>query len=123
MDRETAWEGFAKAIEGHPFTTIEELKCDVDEGRATVVMGENSAVVIRWHFAVGVAECAPATGDPDEIVRDLRPVIEETCADYGISEIYIQAGRGAWSRLLRKHGYEEVAVILRKVLRQSGPFN
>ena len=116
MNQQEAWEGFAKAIEGNPFVTLAELMSDVDEGRATVFSGAKAAVLVRWDFECGVAHCGPETGDPDEVIYELRPLIEQVCSEVGIKEMHIQAGRQAWSRLLREYGYEEAAVILRKVL-------
>lgn len=116
MRREEIWRGFAEAIEGHPFATLEGLAREITDGTATIVYGARSAVFVRWEHDAGVAECGPATGDVDEIVSELRPLIEAEAARIGLREIHIQAGRSGWSRALRPFGYEEAAVILRKTL-------
>jgi len=116
MNQEAAWRGFGEAIADHPFVTLDDLANEVLSGQASVVYGERSAVFVRWDTDALVAECGPAAGDVEEILRDLRPVIEEEADRLGLREIHIQAGRVGWSRALRPYGYEEAAVILRKKL-------
>ena len=116
MNEAEIWKGFEAALAGHPFQTVDDLRAEIEDGRASVFHGPNSAVFVRWDFESGTAECAPQTGDVGEVIAHLRPLIEDACAKLGIGEIHIQAGRQAWARLMRPYGYEEAAVILRKKL-------
>ena len=102
----------AEAIEGHPFVTVEDLRRDVDEGRAAVWRGERSAVFVRKDGPI--CEVAPAAGDLAEIIEVGRPAIEAWAFENECTAIHIQAGRAGWVRALAPYGYEEVAVILRK---------
>lgn len=114
MTHEEVVAGLAQAIDGHPFVSIDGLLGEVERGEAAIWVGERSAVF--WRPSDGVIECGPATGDVQEILAVFRPAIEAWGRDHGCHEIFIQAGRQGWARVLRSWGYEEAAVILRKRL-------
>ena len=113
MNAAEVWEGFAKALEGHPWVSVDDLARELNAGEATICKGERSAVFVRLSLSP-VLECGPACGDIDEVTGPLRAEIEHFAAQHGFTEIHIQAGRQGFARKLRPHGYEEAAVILRK---------
>ena len=56
-----------------------------------------------------------AGGDMDELLIEMRPQIEAFAKVAGCSDI-IMAGRKGWVRTMRKYGYADVWVALRKEL-------
>lgn len=112
--RERAREGWAKALEGHPFVTVDDLFAELDRGEALWWRGENSDVFVR--VTEGVCEMGPVAGDLDEMMANALPEIEEWARQNGCMEMHVQAGREGWERMLAPHGYEFGAVILRKKL-------
>ena len=109
-----ARQGFAEALDGHPFNTVDGLEAEVDRGSAVVWSGNASDVFVR--IDRGVCEAGPAAGDMGEILSWARPEIEAWAAEIGCTEIHIQAGRVGWAKALAPYGYEVAAVILRKKL-------
>jgi hypothetical protein len=111
---ERAFLGFAQAIDGHPWLTTQDLARDIETGQAFIWHGQHCDVFVR--IAAEAVELGPVCGDVEEMVASVRPAIEGWARDNGFRELHIQAGRNGWSRLLRRHGYDEAAVILRKKL-------
>lgn len=109
-----ARDGFAKALDGHPFVTVSMLEQDERDGRGYVWSGAAGDVFVR--ITDGVCEMGPAAGDAARLIRDALPQIEEWARQNECREMHIQAGRKGWERGLAPHGYECAAVILRKKL-------
>lgn len=111
---ERARRGFAEAIDGHPFNTVDSLAAEVERGEATVWSGAKSDVFVRVDR--GVCEMGPSAGDMDEILNVAVPDIERAARRMGCTEMHVQAGRPGVARVLAPYGYELAAVILRKKL-------
>ena len=114
MISDRARAGFEKALDGHPFVSVDDLESDVEEGRAYVWSGEASDVFTRIDGPV--CEMGPAAGDMNEIAAEAVPAIERWARQNSCTEMFIQAGREGWARVLAPQGYEVAAVILRKRL-------
>lgn len=115
MIPERARAGFAEALDGHPWNSVDTLCDEIAAGHGLVWSGERADVYVR--FSPPAIEIGPACGDMDEIVHVFRPLIETYAAQHGFSELHIQAGRSGWTRALKPFGYDEAAVILRKHIR------
>jgi hypothetical protein len=112
-----AYAGFTEALEGHPWATVDGLMDEVTAGNAFVWHGERADVFVRLEWPA--LEVGPICGSVAEVIGKFRPWLEGWAVESGFREIHVQAGRSGWSRTLRKHGYEEAAVILRKVIHGS----
>lgn len=109
-----AWALLAEALAEHPHVTVADLQAELGGGNAFLWLGRHSAVFTRIND--GVCEMGPVGGDVAEMLKEALPRIEAFARETGCSEMFVQAGRQAWSRALRPYGYEEAAVILRKRL-------
>lgn len=109
-----AREGFAKALEGHPFVTVEDLEEQERLGRAFVWSGEPGDVFVR--ITDGVCEMGPVAGDADELIAQALPQIEAWARQNNCTQMHAQAGRQGWEPKLKPHGYSVAAVIFRKDL-------
>lgn len=112
---ERARDGWAEALEGHPLVTADDLINEVLSGEAQFWRSDNADVFTR--VAWPILEMGPVAGDMSEMLEVLLPKIERWAAAAGCTEIFIQAGRKGWSRVLASRGYSEAAIILRKPLR------
>ena len=108
---ERAREGWAKALEGHPFVSVDGIIADVERGEAVCISGAHSDIFARIDGSV--LELGPVAGDLKEMLAML-PGIERMAQESGATEVHIQAGRTGWSEVLVPFGYEVAAVILRK---------
>lgn len=111
---ERARTGFAQALEGHPLLSVADLEADITQGVAYVWEGQTSDVFTRINGPV--CEMGPASGDMNEIVAQALPDIERWAKENACTDMFVQAGREGWARVLAPHGYEVAAVILRKRL-------
>lgn len=109
-----AHDGWALALQDHPLVNADDLIGEVMRDEAQLWRSENADVFTR--IEGGVLSMGPFAGDVEEGLRELLPKIERWAAAAGCTDILIQAGRQGFSRLLRRYGYEEAAVILRKKL-------
>lgn len=103
----------------HPTMTVADLDKELRDGTATLWTTDRSVVFLRiTQFENGerVLEAAPAAGDLEEILEHGTRDIEALARDNDCTQITIQAGRAGWAKALEPQGYEQVAVILRKVL-------
>lgn len=115
-----AWDLIADAVaDAHPIHCAADFADMVEDGRAVMWCGERSAIITRIndHQRTGarVLDVAPAGGDLCELLR-MAPLIEAEAAAHGCTQSLVTAGRRGFARALKTQGYEEVAVILRKVL-------
>jgi hypothetical protein len=89
------------------------------EGRAALWVLEDSGTPIGVAVSAvgnGVAEILAAGGSG--IIENMNtglPKIEEWARGLGASEVILRGRRG-WSRVYKSHGYEEIAVTMRKAL-------
>lgn len=111
MNLERAAQGWAKALEGHPFVSVDDLISEIEQGAAVCISGERSDVFAR--IDRGVLEMGPVAGDLRELL-EMLPRIEAWARANGATEVHVQAGRGEWEHVLSPRGYEVAAVILRK---------
>lgn len=113
-----AREGWAKALDGHPHNTTDDLFAEIQEGRAQWWAESRSDVFSRV-YENGVMELGPVSGSLVEMLNVTLPKIE-TWARHAsapeIKELYAQCGREGWERALEARGWEVVAVIMRKKL-------
>lgn len=104
----------------HPTLTVADLDLELRTSpAATLWTTDNSVVFLRlesYENGVRALWAAPAAGDLEEILEHGTHAVEETARENGCSQVLIQAGRKGWARALKAQGYEEVAVVLRKVL-------
>ena len=104
----------------HPTLTVADLDLELRTSPAATLWTTDKSVVFlrREVYENGVrALCAaPAAGDPQETLEHGTHAAEETARENGCTQVLIQAGRKGWARALKEQGYEEVAVVLRKVL-------
>ena len=104
----------------HPTLTVADLDLELRTSpAATLWTTDKSVVFLRletYENGQRVLNAAPAAGDLQEILEHGTHAVEETARENGCSQVMIQAGRKGWAKALKAHGYEEVAVILRKVL-------
>lgn len=107
-----AKDGFAQALDGHPWVTVESLFEEVAAGHAFIWHGAAADVFVRCDWPV--VELGPVAGDVEEMTGEMLPEIEAWAAANGFGEIHVQAGRQGWSRVLRQRGFDEAAVIMRK---------
>lgn len=118
--KDAAWDLIAQAVaDPHPIHCADDFREMVEDGRAVMWCGERSAVItqVSPHDRTGarVLDVAPAGGDLDEILR-MAPMIEDAARAEGCTQSLVTAGRRGFARALKSHGYEEVAVVLRKML-------
>lgn len=111
---ERAMAGFEIALVGHPWVSVDTLLEEIAAGHALIWHGRNSDVFVRLDWPV--IELGPSAGEVSEMEQEMLPQIEAWAAGQGFREIHVQSGRQGMSRVLRRHGYEEAAVILRKRL-------
>lgn len=111
-----ARQGFAAALEGHPFNSVEALERDLASGCAHVWSGPGADVFTRIHMEERVCELGPVAGDLNEMLRDALPQIEAWGAGNGCTQMFAQAGRLGLARVMEKHGYRVAGVILVKDL-------
>lgn len=104
----------------HPTLTVADLDLELRTSpAATLWTTEKSVVFLRletYENGERVLVAAPAAGDLKEILEHGTHAVEVTARENGCSQVVIQAGREGWVRALKEHGYEQVAVVLRKVL-------
>lgn len=111
MNLERARNGWAVALDGHPFVNADDLVSEIERGDAHCFSGDASDVFVRLDR--GVLEMGPVHGDLKEMLGML-PNIEAWARAHGATEAHVQAGREEWAPVLAPHGYEVAAVILRK---------
>lgn len=116
MISERAREGFAEALAGHPFNTVDSLAEEVTQGAAYVWSGAASDVFTRIHMAERICEMGPIAGDLEEMLSDGLPAIEGWAVENGCKQMFAQAGRLGLARVMEKHGYRVAGVILVKDL-------
>lgn len=99
------------------FYKIEHVREEIEAKRALLWVGKKSAVVCQlWHFPTGTAlHYWLAGGDLDELLNDMRPVIEQRAKDAGCVSI-ILAGRRGWERAMKPLGYLPIWTALKKNL-------
>lgn len=114
-DLARAREGWAKALEDHPFVTVDDLFEELAADKAQHWGGARSDVFTRVHEN-GVLEMGPVAGSLVEMLTVTLPQIETWARAAKLTEIHIQAGREGWERALKERGYEVAAIILRKKL-------
>lgn len=114
-DLSRARAGWAEALAGHSFVTVDDLMDELARNEAQWWPDGRSDVFTRVH-ANGVMEMGPASGSLVEILNVTLPKIETWARAAGLTEIHVQAGREGWERPLKQRGYEVAAVILRKIL-------
>jgi hypothetical protein len=104
----------------HPTLTVADLDLELRTSpAATLWTTDKSVVFLRlevYENGVRALCAAPAAGDLQEILEHGTHAVEETARENGCTQVLIQAGRKGWARALKEQGYEEVAVVLRKVL-------
>ena len=103
----------------HPTVTAADLDRELRANAATLWTTDKSVVFLRvsqYENGERVMEAAPAAGDLNEILEHGTRDIEALARANNCTQITIQAGRSGWAKALEPHGYEQVAVILRKVL-------
>ena len=95
--------------------TIDDVWQAVEDGEAIFWPGRASAVITQvWIFPQAKAlNYWLAGGDLDELVNEMRPLIEERAKAAGLTHIII-AGRGGWTRALRATGYAPIWTALGK---------
>jgi len=113
MNVERARQGWAEALEGHPFINADALIAECERGEAVCWSGAHSDVFTR--IDSGVLEIGPVAGDLREMLGML-PRIEAWARTAGATQVHIQAGRAEWEHVLSPLGYAVAAVILRKTL-------
>lgn len=111
MNLDRARQGWAVALDGHPFVSVDDLIGEIERGEAHCISGARSDVFVR--IDRGVLEMGPVAGDLKEMLAML-PHIELWAQANGATEAHVQAGREEWEPVLAPHGYEVAAVILRK---------
>jgi hypothetical protein len=96
--------------------TIEEVARDIANQTVQFWPGKACAVVTRVHsFPTGKAcQVWLAGGDMAELLA-LQPGLEAWARLMGCTEALIEGRRG-WERAMKPHGYELLAVCLRKTL-------
>ena len=110
-----AREGWSKALEDHPFVSVDDLFDELARDEAQWWHEARSDVFTRIHEN-GVLEMGPAAGSLVEMLNVTLPKIETWAQAAGVTEIHVQAGREGWERALKERGYEVAAIILRKKL-------
>ena len=100
-----------------PFT-VAEVRAEVDSGRATAFVGEQSILIcsLHKHHDIISGHGWLGAGNMAELIGQLRPKAERWAQDQGASEITLD-GRMGWKKPLEKHGYGVESVTLRKVLK------
>lgn len=121
MTYEDALSLLAEALaDPRPITTVADLDLELRTSpAATLWTGERSVVFLRIEDCENgerVLNAAPAAGDLREILEHGTADVETYARETGCTQILIQAGREGWERALKPYGYEQVAIILRKVL-------
>ncbi len=109
-----AREGFAEALAGNPFRSVDDIAAELAAKRGVVWSGKKSDVFVSIDRCV--CEMGPVAGSIDELVYAALPQIEAWARENRCTEVHIQAGRQGWAKVLEPHGYEVAAVILRKRL-------
>lgn len=119
MTLDDAWpllEAALNAEDDQPLWDIDEVRTELEEGRAHLWLGERSAMVTTISDINGtrIIECWLAGGDMGEILS-LTPVIEDHARSVGCSQAHVM-GRKGWVRALAPLGYEHYATVVRKIL-------
>lgn len=100
-----------------PLWTLEDVVRAVETENAQLWNGPRSCMVTQVQdYPTGerVLDVWLAAGDLDEIM-EARPQVEAWAQAAGCTQIHI-TGRPGWARLLREHGYEHWATVVRKVI-------
>lgn len=116
---EQAWpllEAALHAEDDYPLWTMDDVRTELEEGRAHLWLGERSAMVttISEFGDQRIIECWLAGGDMGEILS-LTPIIEDHARSVGCTQAHV-AGRRGWVRALAPQGYEHYATVVRKIL-------
>lgn len=109
-----AW--IAAALDyAHGTHTIEDVKAACLAGKATLIPGEQAAMVVEIedYPRLKILHFWLAGGDLEELRDDLRPFAERWGREMGCARVTI-TGRRGWVKALP--GYEEVATICGKEL-------
>lgn len=100
------------------FWPIEAIDAMLAEGRAQLWATDKSALVTLVTSYPGgavVIEVLAGTGSMADLIKRVRPKVEEWGRAYGCTHIQIK-GRPGWARALRTHGFKHFQDILMKGL-------
>ena len=106
------------AEDARPLWTFGDVICDIRDGRAFLMEGERSAVVLTLgdYPSAGekIAEAWLAGGDLEEIAAGIAQ-LEAWAKAQGCTQAHV-TGRRGWLRTLAPHGYGHYATTVRKLL-------
>lgn len=104
------------AEDERPLWTLDDVRIELEQGRAHLWLGERSAMVTTIQDFNGerIIECWLAGGDMGEILS-VTPIIEDHARSVGCTQAHI-TGRRGWVRALAPQGYEHYATVVRKLL-------
>lgn len=104
--------------EPQPIASMGDLLQRLSEPNAWLWTGERSTVFVTLSEFNGerVVEAAPAAGDLEEIITLGAQEIEQGARQMGATQVHVRAGRGGWVKPLQAIGYEQTAIVMRKIL-------
>lgn len=100
------------------FYPIQWLDAEIAAGRADIIAGEKSAIIVQAKIYPGgakVGQVHAAVGDMAEIVNELAPRAEEWGREHGCTLAEIE-GRDGWKRVLKSRGWQAHQTVLMKDL-------
>ena len=105
-----------EADDDRPLWTLDDVRIELEQGRAHLWVGERSAMVttIVEFGPERIIECWLAGGDMTEILS-ITPIIEDHARRVGCTQAHV-TGRKGWVRALAPLGYEHYATTVRKIL-------
>lgn len=104
----------------HPTLTIADIDLELRTNpAATLWHTDESVMFLRvedYENGERVLSVGPAAGKLKEILGHGVADVEALARDNDCGQVMIHAGRPEWASALKEYGYEQVAIVLRKVL-------
>lgn len=118
MSSYATWRAALATANDPAFWPIEAIDAMLADGRAQFWATDKSALVTLVTSYPGgavVIEVLAGTGSMADLIKRVRPKVEEWGRQYGCTHIQIK-GRTGWARALKKHGFKHLQDILVKGL-------